>query len=175
MAAKGRRSLGSDVVTRGVRVRVTPSFLPERSDADHGVWVFQYRVRISNESDTPVTVLSRRWVIVDADGERQEVRGDGVIGQQPTIMPGQEFQYSSYCPLGTSWGTMEGQYTLRQGAAEPADLEGTGPLDVEPLAVIGPGGRAMSEGGGAGVGGECFECAIGRFYLVAEPATAARD
>ena len=107
------RQLGSDTVTRGVRIIVTPSYLPEHSDPLERRFVFAYRIRIANESDRWVKLLSRRWIIVDSQGERQEVVGEGVIGAQPELDPGQSFEYSSYCPLGTEWGTMEGEYTMR--------------------------------------------------------------
>ncbi|MCC6660140.1 MAG: Co2+/Mg2+ efflux protein ApaG [Phycisphaerales bacterium] len=100
-------------MTHGVRVTVFPSFLPEQSDASRPVFVFGYRVRIRNEGPFPVRLISRRWVIVDAHGQREEVEGPGVIGQQPRILPGTEFDYASYCPLRTRWGTMEGAFAMR--------------------------------------------------------------
>jgi ApaG protein len=107
------KALGSVTLTRGVRVAVSPSFMPEQSDPDAGRYVYGYRIRISNESDRRVRLLSRRWVIVDAEGERREVEGEGVIGQQPDLGPGESFMYGSYCPLPTPWGTMEGEYRMR--------------------------------------------------------------
>ncbi len=91
---------------------VAPRYLPEHSQPALNKFIFAYRVRILNESTDPVRLLSRHWVIVDADGERHEVKGDGVIGQQPSLVPGEVFEYSSHCPLQTPWGTMEGEYTL---------------------------------------------------------------
>lgn len=101
-------------MTDGVRVSVTPAYLPEHSDPLDKRFVFAYRIRITNESERWVKLLSRRWVIVDSLGESQEVTGEGVIGAQPELEPGQSFEYSSYCPLTTPWGTMEGQYTMRR-------------------------------------------------------------
>ena len=111
-------SKGSECLTQGVRVTVRPSFLPEQSDPTRPVFVFGYRVRIRNEGQLPVRLISRRWVIVDAHGQHDEVEGPGVIGQQPRILPGTEFDYASYCPLRTRWGTMEGSYTMRLDAGD---------------------------------------------------------
>lgn len=106
------RPLGSEAVTAGIRVAVTPAYAPERSDPSAPEHVFSYRIRISNEGADPVQLLSRRWLIVDALGRRHEVEGEGVIGQQPRIEPGQAFEYESWCPLRTVWGTMEGFYVM---------------------------------------------------------------
>lgn len=106
-------SRGSELCTRGIRVRVAPSFVREQSDPVQNRYVFAYRVRITNESDRAVQLLAREWQIVDADGERNTVKGEGVVGQQPSIAPGQTFEYSSFCPLITPWGTMEGRYFCR--------------------------------------------------------------
>ncbi|MBX3406714.1 MAG: Co2+/Mg2+ efflux protein ApaG [Phycisphaeraceae bacterium] len=104
---------GSELATRGIRVRVVPSFVREQSDPVQNRFVFAYRVRVANESPRAVQLLSREWRIVDADGECNIVRGEGVVGQQPELAPGASFEYSSFCPLITSWGTMEGRYTFR--------------------------------------------------------------
>lgn len=113
---------GSTATTRDLRIDVAPRFLPEQS-GEHESWqgrryLFAYRIRIANQGDQPVQLISRHWVIVDADGEERHVRGEGVIGQQPTIAPGHAFEYESYCPLATPWGTMEGEYTMRAGDGE---------------------------------------------------------
>lgn len=113
---------GSELATRGIRVRVTPSFVREQSDPEQSRFVFAYRVRIHNESPRQVQLLSREWRIVDADGECNIVRGEGVVGQQPVIPPGQWFEYSSFCPLITSWGTMEGRYTFRAEDGEEFEV-----------------------------------------------------
>jgi ApaG protein len=105
---------GSEAVTRGIRVRVIPHFEPDQSGEGESWqgrrYVFSYRIHISNEGWLRARLISRHWIIVDADGERHEVRGEGVVGHQPNIEPGQFFEYSSYCPLATPWGTMEGSY-----------------------------------------------------------------
>lgn len=116
-----RRDRGSEAVTRGVRVRVRPDFLPEHSDPAKDQFVFGYRIRITNESDHGALLISRRWLIVDAEGKEHEVKGDGVVGQQPYLAPGESFEYASYCPLQTRWGTMEGAFRMVRDDAEPFD------------------------------------------------------
>lgn len=107
------RPLGSDTTTKGIRVRITPAFLREQSDPELSKFVFAYRVQITNIGDRSVQLLSRYWLIVDADGESHEVAGEGVIGVQPELQPGDSHEYSSFCPLETRWGTMQGHYVFR--------------------------------------------------------------
>jgi ApaG protein len=135
-----RPRLGSETVTNGVRIVVQPAFSALESDPNNNYFKFVYRIRISNESDRAWQLVSRHWVIVDADGEKQEVRGEGVVGQQPVLGPGQSFEYASFCPLGTPWGTMEGAYLMR-----------------EPKGMAGAASAAE------------FEARIGRFFLVCPP------
>lgn len=106
------RSRGSETVTEGVRIVVRPSYLPGHSEPDHERFIFGYQIRISNEGEAAARLLRRHWEIVDSNGGRHVVDDDGVIGQQPLIKPGESFEYSSYCPIPTSWGTMEGWYTM---------------------------------------------------------------
>ena len=105
---------GSDALTEGIRVRVSPSFIPETSDPTIGRFNFAYHVTITNEGREPVTLRRRHWTIVDGDGDRHEVVGDGVVGQQPTLAPGERFEYQSFAPLMTHWGTMEGEFTFER-------------------------------------------------------------
>lgn len=105
---------GSDTVTDSIRVRVTPSYLAAQSDPSQGKFLFAYDIHIRNEGHERARLRSRRWLIVDSDGERHEVRGPGVVGQFPDLGPGESFEYSSYCPLATSWGTMEGTYEFER-------------------------------------------------------------
>src|SRR5437867_622922 len=102
----------SNTLSHGVRVIVTPFFMRQESDPAHHKFLFGYRVLIRNEGDATVQLLSRHWVIIDADGEKHEVQGEGVIGHTPVLEPGQEFQYTSHVPLPTEWGTMEGEYQM---------------------------------------------------------------
>lgn len=109
---------GSSTTTAGIVVSVEPAYMEQHSDPGADRYVFSYTIRIANESDRLVTLLSRHWVVVDADGNRQDVVGEGVIGRQPDIHPGATFEYSSWCPLTTPWGTMEGHYRLRAADGE---------------------------------------------------------
>jgi len=99
-------------ITEDIRVEVESHFVPERSDPHVGRWFFAYRVRITNESVRTVQLLSRRWRIIDAHGQVEEVTGPGVVGEQPVLAPGEAFEYGSFCPLGTPFGTMEGSYQM---------------------------------------------------------------
>jgi ApaG protein len=113
----------SDTTTRGVRVQVSPRYLEEQSDPRAGLWAFAYHVVISNEGAEPVQLLSRHWIITDANGRIEEVRGPGVVGQQPLIAPGESWDYVSGCPLGTAMGTMHGSYRMRTARGDTFDAE----------------------------------------------------
>lgn len=114
----------SDTLTRGIRVRVRSSFMPERSSPREQHYFFSYHVRISNEGADTAQLLSRHWIITNADGEEQEVRGPGVVGETPVLKPGEAFEYTSYCPLTTAVGTMQGSFTMTtpDGAAFDAEI-----------------------------------------------------
>lgn len=134
-----RRGRGSDTATHGVRVKSEPQYLPEHSEPGERRYVFGYKITISNEGTRRVRLLSRHWKIVNAAGKLHEVRGEGVVGLQPVIEPGSQFEYNSYCPLETPWGTMEGTYFVEvweEGAEPGSEAE------------------------------HVVEVAIGRFYLV---------
>ena len=124
---------GSECVTHGVRVSVSPCYLPDQSDPARSRYVFSYRIRITNETGGEVRLLSRHWRIIDADGELKDVRGEGVVGQQPHIPAGKSFEYSSFCPLETRWGTMEGTYTLETSDEQLVEVA------VARFYLIGPG------------------------------------
>ncbi len=102
----------SDTKTRGVRVQVRSTYVPERSAPAEGHYFFAYRVRISNEGEERVQLVSREWIITDADGHVERVNGPGVVGEQPVLEPGQAFEYTSFCPLHTAIGSMEGTYQM---------------------------------------------------------------
>jgi ApaG protein len=102
----------SDTVTEGVRVRVASHYHADRSQPTRGYYFFSYTVRIENDGPTPVQLRSRHWVITDANGHVEHVRGPGVIGEQPHLSPGEHFEYTSACPLPTSLGSMEGTYEM---------------------------------------------------------------
>lgn len=103
----------SNTLTRGVRVIVTPEYLPEQSAPEAGRWLFGYHVVLRNEGSETVQLISRHWVITNGEGASDEVRGEGVVGQQPELEAGAEFHYSSGCPLDTPVGTMHGSYRMR--------------------------------------------------------------
>ena len=102
----------SETTTRGVRIVVRPRFVPEQSDPGAGQWLFAYHITIQNVGDQAVQLLSRHWVITNGEGQVEEVRGAGVVGQQPLLKPGEEFQYTSGCPLTTPVGTMHGEFNM---------------------------------------------------------------
>ncbi len=111
-------------VTRDIEITVLPEFLPERSDADQGHYFWSYTVEIANQGATPVQVTDRHWKITDANGRLEEVRGRGVVGEQPVLEPGEVFRYTSGCPLTTPSGFMSGSYRVvaAGGAAFEAEI-----------------------------------------------------
>jgi ApaG protein len=113
-------------ITNGIQVDVESYFVPEHSDKESGSYFFSYKVRIQNSSTRPVQLLSRHWVITDGRGHVEEVKGPGVIGQQPELQPGQSFEYESFCPLPTPTGIMRGTYQmvfLQTGETSEFDVE----------------------------------------------------
>ena len=102
----------STAVTDGIEVSVQSEFRPDRSAPAQARYLFTYTVRILNGGTGSARLLSRHWIITDARGEREEVTGDGVVGQQPHLAPGQSFQYTSFCVLRTPLGQMRGTYTM---------------------------------------------------------------
>ncbi|MFM9976860.1 MAG: Co2+/Mg2+ efflux protein ApaG [Sphingomonadaceae bacterium] len=98
--------------TRGLTVRVAVSYLPEQSEPGHGRWFWAYHIRIENDGQMAAQLMTRRWLITDGRGARHVVEGEGVVGDQPVIMPGTSYDYVSGCPLTTPSGTMEGSYGM---------------------------------------------------------------
>ena len=121
MTGNSSTDFSSEAVTRGIRIRVEPEFDPRRSRRDARRWFFIYTVTIRNESSETVQLVSRHWVITDGTGHVEEVRGPGVVGEQPVLAPGQSYRYSSGCPLTTDVGTMEGSYQMVTGTGEMFD------------------------------------------------------
>ncbi|MBA2356063.1 MAG: Co2+/Mg2+ efflux protein ApaG [Acidobacteria bacterium] len=113
----------SSAVTRGIRVSVDARFSSEHSAPERQHWFFLYTITIENTSDLTVQLLTRHWVITDGDGRVEEVRGPGVVGEQPVLMPGESFEYTSGCPLGTPLGRMVGTYQLVTPTGEGFDVE----------------------------------------------------
>jgi ApaG protein len=114
-------SFSSEAITRGVRVRVDPEFDPQRSDPANDQWFFLYTVTIENQGAERVQLLSRHWIITDATGHVEEVRGPGVVGEQPALEPSELFSYTSGCPLTTDVGKMEGSYRMTTASGDEFD------------------------------------------------------
>jgi ApaG protein len=110
-------------VTRGISVTVTPRYMPEESSPDESRYFFAYTVEIINTSLQRVQLKARYWRIVDAHGHVQEVRGAGVVGEQPVLGPGESYSYTSGCPLTTPSGTMQGSYVMETADGETFDAE----------------------------------------------------
>ena len=102
----------SDSTTRGIRIEVRSEFLAERSSPREEQYLFQYHVRISNVGTETAQLVSREWIITNADGEVERVKGPGVVGEKPVLPPGGVFEYTSFCPLKTAVGTMQGSYQM---------------------------------------------------------------
>lgn len=111
----------SDTTTRGIRIQVKTAYLPDRSSPRDGSYLFMYHIRISNIGAETSQLVSREWVITNADGEVERVRGPGVVGEQPVLPPGGSFEYTSFCPLKTPVGSMHGTYQMVTAAGEQFD------------------------------------------------------
>lgn len=116
-----------------IRVDVATDFLDGQSEPDRDRYVFSYTITISNIGKVPAKLLTRHWLITDANGNVQEVRGDGVVGEQPHLEPGQKFQYSSGAILNTPVGAMEGSYQMLADDGKRFDAE------IEPFTLAVPG------------------------------------
>lgn len=101
---------GSDIVTNGIRIKVYPQYIPEKQTPGDGRNYFAYTVIITNTSNQWVKLLSRHWIIINSEGDKEEITGEGVVGYFPELNQGDSFTYTSYCPINTEWGTMEGEY-----------------------------------------------------------------
>ncbi len=113
----------SVAITHGVKIEVESEYLPDRSDVERGYYFFAYHVTISNEGEEPVQLLSRHWIITNGNGMVEEVKGPGVIGEQPLIEPGEFYEYSSFCPLNTPVGTMQGSYQMITESGQSFEAE----------------------------------------------------
>ncbi len=102
----------SEATTRGIRVQVEAEYVRDRSAPERSQFFFSYHVRVSNTGEEAAQLVSRRWVITDGEGEVQVVEGPGVVGEQPLLTPGTSFEYTSFCPLPTPYGTMHGTYRM---------------------------------------------------------------
>ena len=108
--------------TPEIEVRVQPRYLPEQSSPLEEAYGFAYTITIANKGDEPAQLISRHWIILDADGHREEVRGLGVVGHQPLLKPGEAFEYTSGSRLRTPTGTMEGTYFFVKEDGEPFEV-----------------------------------------------------
>jgi ApaG protein len=145
-------------VSRGIEVKVTPRFLPDRSSPDNGYYFWAYTITLTNLGRETVQLKTRHWRITDALGRLQEVRGAGVIGKEPVLRPGEDFEYTSGVPLPTPSGFMTGTYGMVTEAGEPFDIDipafsldtpqggpsPTGPAKAGPMINSGGGGIRFS-------------------------------
>jgi ApaG protein len=111
-----------EAVTENIKVSVKPQFLEGQTKPDENKYVWAYTITVQNLGNETVTLLTRHWIITDGFGRRQDVRGDGVVGEQPQLGPGQSFQYTSGCPLSTPSGMMVGSYGMITSAGRPFDV-----------------------------------------------------
>ena len=108
--------------TGDILVRVSPAYLPEDSNPENGRWIWSYTVEIENHGQDTVTLVSRHWVITDGLNRVEEVRGQGVVGEQPVLGPREAFRYASGCPLGTPSGAMRGTYQMVTARGEAFEV-----------------------------------------------------
>jgi ApaG protein len=110
-------------VTRQIEVTVEPNFMPERSSVENGQYFWSYTVVIFNSGQETVQLRTRHWIITDASGRKQEVRGDGVVGTQPVLGPGERVEYTSGVPLPTASGFMAGRYQMVAASGEQFEID----------------------------------------------------
>ena len=110
-------------VTRQIEVTVEPNFLPERSSPDRQQYFWAYTIVITNSGDETVQLKTRHWIITDGTGRKQEVRGEGVVGEQPVLAPGERFEYTSGVPLTTASGIMTGRYQMVSETGERFEID----------------------------------------------------
>jgi len=113
----------SSALTRGILVTVRSRYIPEKSSVSARQYAFAYTVNIANRGSIAAQLESRHWIITDADGDVQEVRGEGVVGAQPVLQPGEEFEYTSWCMIATPTGTMRGSYQMVDAEGDRFDAE----------------------------------------------------
>lgn len=112
-------------ITSDIQIDVEPAFLPENSNPGAGYFFFAYRIRIKNLGSGRAQLMSRHWMITDGNGRTEHVRGAGVVGEQPKLDEGEEFEYTSFCPLPTPTGNMRGTYRMalsREGRVDLVDV-----------------------------------------------------
>jgi ApaG protein len=124
-------------VTRQIEVTVEPNFLPEESSFDKGEYFWSYTIVITNSGTETVQLRTRHWIITDATGHKKEVRGEGVIGEQPVLAPGERFEYTSGVPLPTTSGIMAGSYQMESESGERFEI------DVPTFSLDSPDGKRV--------------------------------
>ena len=112
-----RKTPAYEATTRDLLVRVRPEYRPEQSEPENGRWVWAYEIEVENHSAATVQLVSRSWTITDGRGKVEQVHGPGVVGETPTLSPGEAFRYVSGCPLTTSTGSMVGEYHMLDKAS----------------------------------------------------------
>jgi ApaG protein len=122
----------SEATTRDIRVSVLSEYAPDRSRPDQKQWFFLYTITITNDGHDVVQLVSRHWIITDGTGHVEEVKGPGVVGEQPVLGPGEGFTYTSGCPLTTPFGKMEGTYQMVSESGELFDAA------IAPFTLSGP-------------------------------------
>ncbi len=122
-------------ITRDIEVTVEPNYMADRSEPDERAFFWSYTIVITNGGRETVQLRTRYWVITDAEGRRQEVRGEGVVGEQPTLAPGERFKYTSGVPLPTASGIMSGRYQMESEGGERFEI------DVPTFSLDSPYGR----------------------------------
>ena len=131
MKSQRESRLGSDAtIANLIEVTVKTRFVPGQSDPGRPMYFYAYTITITNRGTLPCRLLSRHWVITDGMGHVEEVRGPGVVGEQPYLRPGQSFQYTSGCPLPTASGSMKGSYQMVNDLGEHFDAP------IEPFALM---------------------------------------
>jgi ApaG protein len=123
----------SSALSDGIRVEVRSDYRPDRSDPRQHRWLFSYTVTIRNQGVTPAQLVARRWLITDGAGRDELVEGAGVVGRQPRLGPGEAFEYSSFCVLPTSHGSMRGSYRMVRDDGAWFDAE------IAPFSLVVPG------------------------------------
>jgi len=113
----------SSAMTRGILITVRSQYIPEKSSATARQFAYAYTVNIANRGTVTTTLKSRHWIITDAEGDVQEVRGEGVVGAQPELKPGEEFEYTSWCMIATPAGSMRGSYQMVTEDGDRFDAE----------------------------------------------------
>ena len=110
-------------VTRQIEVTVEPNFMPDRSSAEKSRYFWSYTIVITNNGNETVQLQTRHWIIIDASGLRQDVKGEGVVGEQPVLGPGERFEYTSGVPLSTASGFMTGRYQMVSETGEQFEID----------------------------------------------------